>query len=147
TQVGPIFIADALRQGHWGRQWLGLLANVQVLWEYQSAIMAPIAAVAQLALGPSPSLPGIVGAWWSLIAVLLAWRLGRSVESPLFGVLFAGLVAVSPLQLTWARLGGIAVGAPVHVLGVLWAGWVVGQRFGMLGALLLGIFAWTSVYQ
>ena len=68
-------------------------------------------------------------------------------ESPLFGVLFAGLVAVSPLQLTWARLGGIYVGAPVHVLGVLWAGWVVGQRSGVFGALLLGVFAWTSVYH
>jgi hypothetical protein len=147
TQVGPLYVADALRQDDWGRQWLELLANAQVLWEHQSAVMAPVAAVAQLALGPSPSLPGVIGAWWSLLAVLLAWRLGRSVESPLFGVVFAGLVAVSPLQLTWARLGGIGVGAPVHVLVVLWAGWVVGRRSGVLGALLLGVLAWTSVYQ
>jgi hypothetical protein len=147
SQVGPLHMAEALRGEHVGQHWLGLLVNVQVLWEHQSPIMAPFAAAAQLALGPSLWLPTMLGAWWSLLAVLVAWRFGRSVESALFGVLFAGFVAVSPLQLTWARLGGIYIGAPVHVLVVLWCGWLVGLRRGMIAAFLLGVLAWTSVYQ
>src|SRR5262249_937578 len=81
------------------------------------------------------------------IAVVAAWRLGRAAESPLFGVVFAALVAASPLQLTWSRLGGINIGSPAHVLLVLWCGWLVGSRRGVLAAGGLGVLAWCSVYQ
>src|SRR5262249_52976044 len=50
------------------------------------------------------------------------------------------------LQVTWARIGGIRIGAPAAVLFVLWTGWLVGLRGGVAMAFLVGIVAWCSVY-
>ena len=146
AQASVVFIADALAAGDPGRRWLAQLRNTQVLMEHESPIQAPVAAVLQRVLGPSIELPTFIGAFWGLLAVILAWRLGRVIESPAFGVVFAALVAISPLQLAWARIGGIHIGAPAAVLFALWTGWLVGSRGGALAALLLGLVAWSSVY-
>src|SRR5262245_16998874 len=147
SQVEPLHIADALARGHLGRQWLDLLKNVQVIWEHESPLQAPVATVMQLLLGPSIELPTFVGAVWAVLAVLLAWRLGRSIESPAFGVLFAALLAVSPLQTTWARLGGIYIGASAAVLFALWIGFRAGMRGSVAAAAVIGVVAWTAVYH
>src|SRR5262245_2609756 len=147
SQVEPLHIADALARGHLGRQWLDLLKNVQVIWEHESPLQAPVATVMQLLLGPSIELPTFVGAVWAVLAVLLAWRLGRSIESPAFGVLFAALLAVSPLQITWARLGGIYIGASAAVLFALWIGFRAGMCGSVAAAAAVGVVAWTAVYH
>ena len=112
SEVGPLHITDWLGAPGLAGRWLGQLANVQVIYEHQSPLMAPVAAAMQLALGPSIELPACIGAVWAVLAVVLAWRLGRSAESSTFGVLFSALLAASPLQLTWSRLGGIYIGSP-----------------------------------
>src|SRR5262249_58196059 len=81
-----------------------------------------------------------------MVGVVLAWRLGRTVETPSFGVVFATLVATSPLQTTWARLGGIYIGSTAGVLLALWTGWVAGRRGGVVAAVLAGVVAWSCVY-
>ena len=146
AHVSPLYVAEALAKPGLVRHWLSLLGNVQVAWEHESAIQAPVAALLQMALGPSLELPTMVGAVWGLVAIVLAWRLGRAAESPAFGVVFATFVAVSPLQTTWARLGGLYIGASAGVLAVLYAGSVVGQRRGTVAAVTLGLAAWSCVY-
>ncbi|HKA10592.1 MAG TPA: hypothetical protein VKI99_08995, partial [Candidatus Dormibacteraeota bacterium] len=146
SEVSILHIADLLRDpGAW-RHWLDTFRNLQVIYEHESPIQAPVAAVVQRVLGPSIELPTIVGTVWAVLAVLVAWRLGRVVETPAYGVLFAALVAVAPLQIAWARLGGIYIGASLAVLCVLWTAWVVGQRGGALAAFASGCVAWSGVY-
>src|SRR5262245_29065249 len=144
--VSILHIADLLRDpGAW-RHWLASLWNLQIIWEHESPIQAPVAALVQRVLGPSIELPTIVGTVWAVLAVLVAWRLGRAVETPAYGVLFAAFVAVAPLQIAWARLGGIYIGAIAAVLCVAWTAWVAGQRGGALAAFASGCVAWSSVY-
>jgi hypothetical protein len=146
AQVSVVYTADALGTGDLGRRWLDQLRNVQVLFEHQSPILAPVTAAMQHILGPSIELPTIVGALWGTLAVLLAWAVGRSVESPAFGVLFAAFVAISPLQITWSRIGGIHIGASPAVLLSICAGWLAGLRGGIGAGLLLGLVAWSCTY-
>jgi hypothetical protein len=146
SQVSTLYVADALQAPDLARRWLGLLGSLQVNWEHDSPIQAPVAAAFQRVLGPSIELPTYVGAFWAALAVLLAWRLGRAVESPALGVLFAALLAISPVQITWSRLGGIYIGASAGVLLALLAGWRVGRARGVVAALFLGVVAWSCVY-
>ena len=146
AQISVVYAADALRAGDLGRRWLAQLGNVQVFFEHQSPIQAPVTVALQRILGPSIELPTIVGALWGTLAVLLAWAVGRAVESPAFGILFAAFVAVSPLQITWSRIGGIHIGASPAVLFAVWSGWLVGVRGGIVSGLLLGVVAWSCVY-
>jgi hypothetical protein len=144
--VNILYIADLLRDPDAWRHWLASLWNLQIIWEHESPIQAPVAALVQRVLGPSIELPTIVGTVWAVLAVLVAWRLGRAVETPAYGVLFAALVAVAPLQIAWARLGGMYIGASAAVLCVAWTAWVAGERGGALAAFASGCVAWSSVY-
>ena len=146
AEASVVFIADTLQGRDLGRHWLSQLRNAQVLAEDESPIQAPVAAVLQRVLGPSIELPSITAVPWVLVAVLLAWRLGRSIETPAFGVLFAAMIAIAPLQVAWAHIGGIHIGAPAAVLLALWIGWLAGSRGSATMALLSGVVAWTSVY-
>src|SRR5262245_45619459 len=146
AEASVVYVADALATKDPGRHWLSQLGNVQVLAEHESPIQAPVAGVLQRLFGPSIELPSIAGTVWAVVAVLLAWRVGRALESPAFGILFAAMVAISPLQLAWAHIGGIHIGAAVGVLVALWIGWLAGHR-GRIGlACLAGVVAWSSVY-
>ena len=80
AEASVVFIADALAAGDPGHRWLAQLRNTQVLAEHESPIQAPVAAVLQRVLGPSIELPTFIGAFWGLLAVILAWRLGRVIE-------------------------------------------------------------------
>jgi hypothetical protein len=146
SQVSTVYVAEDLRAPNPGRHWLDSLKNMQVIWEHESPIQQPVAAAVQRVVGPSIELPTIIGALWAVLAMPLAWRFGRAVETPAFGVLFAAFVATSPVQTMWARLGGIYIGASAGVLFALWTAWVVGRRRGIVAALLLGIVAWGCVY-
>ncbi len=109
--------------------------------------MVPVNALAVATLGPSLELPQYIGSLCGILAVVLAWLVGRAVVSPAFGLAFAGLVAVSPLQITWARLGGLQIAAVPHTLLVLWLAHRAGSRRSIALALLAGVVAWTSVYD
>jgi hypothetical protein len=146
AQATTLQMADALQTGELGRRWLELFGNIQVVWDPQSPIHAPVAAVFQRALGASFELPTFIGAFWGVLAVLLAWRLGRTAESPAFGVIFAAVVAISPLQITWSRIGGRYIGAGAGVLALTLAGSHVGLKRGVVAALVLGVAAWSCVY-
>src|SRR5262245_22116120 len=109
--------------------------------------MMPVAVAMQAALGPSLHLQLLVGAVWGVLAVVLAWLLGRQSRSPEFGLALGVLVAASPLQIAWSRLGGLHIGGGVHVLLVLWLGYLAGKRGSILLAVLSGVGAWASVYH
>jgi hypothetical protein len=143
-------VADAatllVKGGLWDR-WKSLLSSTQVNWPQESAVMVPVNVLAVATLGASLELPQYVGSLCGVLAVVLAWLLGRAVVSPAFGLAFAGMVAVSPLQITWARLGGLQVVAVPHTLLVLWLAHRAGSRRSIALALLAGVAAWTSVYH
>src|SRR5262249_12395402 len=79
--------------------------------------------------------------------VLLAWAFGRVAVSSAFGIVFAALVAVSPLQIVWARLGGVHITVVPHVLLAAWCGYLAGKRGSPALAVLTGLVIWTSLYQ
>src|SRR5262249_59942993 len=80
--VSILHIADLLRDpGAW-RHWLDTFRNLQVIYEHESPIQAPVAAVVQRVLGPSIELPTIVGTVWAVLAGPFAWRLGRLRQTP-----------------------------------------------------------------
>src|SRR5262249_2665334 len=146
-ESGVVDAATLLVKGGLWARWKTLLSSTQVNWPQESAVMVPVNALAVATLGASPELPQYVGSLCGVFAVVLAWLLGRAVVSPAFGLAFAGLVAVSPLQITWARLGGLQVVAVPHTLLVLWLAHRAGSRRSIALALLAGVVAWTSVYH
>jgi len=147
AQTTTLTIADLADRGELWRHWQRSLGWTQVNWVDESAVMVPVALAFHAILGPSLHLPAEIGAFWGVLAVLLAWGLGRSVRSPVFGLIFAALVAASPLQITWSRLGGVYIGAPAHVLLVLLLGVLAGKRRSFLLAALAGALAWASIYH
>jgi hypothetical protein len=137
AQTTPLYVAELLKQGTFW-QWWGHLFTVYQQTEPQlSALMLPVATLFQVLLGPSLHLPVLVGAFWGLSAVLLGWALGRSATSKLFGLCFAGFIAVSPLQLVWSRTAESRSGERVSLL-VLWCSFLAGRRRSA-AALLAGV--------
>src|SRR5262249_57871749 len=113
---------------------------------HESPLMLPVAAGFHALLGPSLQLPTLVGAAWGTLAVLLAWALGRAVRSPVFGLLFAALVAASPLEITWSRLGGLQIGAVAHVLPVARPAYGAGAPAGVVRDPLAAVAAAASLH-
>ena len=112
-----------------------------------SAVLLPVAAAFQTALGPSLHLPVLIGAFFGTAAVILAWALGRAAVSRSFGLAFAAFLAVSPLQVVWARLGGVHITAVTHVLLTLWCCYEAGRRKSFALAQLAAVVVWVSFYQ
>jgi hypothetical protein len=79
--------------------------------------------------------------------VLFAWLLGRSAVSPGFGLVFAAFLAASPMQMVWARLGGLRIGTTAHLLLVLWLSHRAGARRSATIALIAAVGAWVSLYH
>jgi hypothetical protein len=129
------------------RDWKTALGRTQVNWMHESAVMMPVAVAMQAVLGPSLHLQLLVGAFWGVLAVVLAWLVGRSSRSAEFGLAFGVLVAASPLQIAWSRLGGLHIGGNAHVLLALWLGYLAGKRGSLVLAVLAGVTAWASVYH
>jgi hypothetical protein len=145
-ESGVVDAATLLAKGGLWTRWKVTLSSTQAIWSQESAVMLPLNALAVATLGPSLELPQYIGSLCGIVAVVLAWLLGGAVVSPAFGLAFAGLVAVSPLQITWARLGGLPIVAVPHTLLVLWLGYCAGARRSVALALLAGVVAWTTVY-
>ena len=147
SQTTPLYVAKALGQGGLWAQWIQLLTMYQVSWTHESATVAPVAVLFQLAFGPSFHLPVLVGAFYGVAAVLLAWALGRAAHSPTFGLLFASLVAVSPLQIVWSRHGGFYIAGVTHVLLVMLVSYVAGKRRSALLAMFGAVCVWATFYN
>ena len=147
SETATLHSAAALAQGTVWRDWKTTLGRTQVNWTHESALMMPVAVAMQAVLGPSLHLQLLVGAVWGVLAVVLAWLLGRQSRSPEFGLAFGALVAASPLQIAWSRLGGLHIGGGAHVLLALWLGYLAGKRGSILLAVLAGVSAWASVYH
>jgi len=147
AETTPLMVARAFAEGNLWRQWVGLLYRTQVVWVHESAVMMPVAIAFQALLGPAAPLPILCGAFWGVLAVLLAWAVGRAAHSRAFGLVFAAFVAGSPLQITWARLGGLQIGSSAHVLLALWLGYLAGARRSLLLTALAALVAWASVYH
>src|SRR5436190_138264 len=109
----------ALQEGGLWAQWWHLLRTSQPSsWSYDSAVIQPVVVLFQLIF--RPAIHGIVrvGAFFGVAAVALAWVAGRLLNGRRFGLLLAGFVAVSPLQVVWSRLGYRAVAAVLVALAV-----------------------------
>ena len=147
SQTTPLYVAKALGQGSLWTQWTRLLRTYQVSWTHESATVMPVAVVFQLVFGPSFHLPVLVGAFYGVAAVLLAWALGRMVHSPSFGLIFASLVAVSPLQIVWSRHGGLYIASVTHVLLVMLVSYVAGKRRSTFLAVLAAVCVWATFFN
>ena len=77
-----LFVHDLLRErGIVGivEHWKSLFSSTQEFsYVQRSAVAFPISAAVQRVLGPSLSLPALVGALHSTVGVVLAWVIGRS---------------------------------------------------------------------
>lgn len=147
AQSTTLFAARALERSTLLAEWLEALGKTQVTWPQDSAIFFPVSVALQAWLGPSDRLPLLVGTLWGTAGVGLAWLCGRTIVSPWFGLVFAGMVAASPLQLVWSRLGSLPVAAATHVLLVVWLMHRAGRRASVPLAACAGIAAWASVYH
>jgi hypothetical protein len=146
AETTPLYVADLLERGVFLEEWRRLATLYQQTEPHLSAVMLPVAAAFQGALGSSLHLATLVGAFWGCVAVLLGWALGRMAEGKLFGLGFAAFLAASPLQLAWSRIGGITIGASAWVLLVLACSYAAGRRRSIALAALAGALAWCSLY-
>jgi hypothetical protein len=147
SEISTLYLDQWLRHGGLWEVWQGRLHAMQVLVPHDSAIVLPVLAALQTIVGVRFGLPVLAGAFFGTLAVLLAWALGRRVRSQAFGLVFAALVACSPLAITWSRLSGFCTAAVAHVLLALVVGWEAGRRQSILLAVVAGAVAWGSVYE
>ena len=150
SQTTALYVDLALEQGDLWDQWLKLFRNGHTIgtsWPHDSPIVMPVSIVFQMIFDPHFHLPVIIGAFWGVNSVFLAWLLGREIHSKLFGILFASFVAVSPLQLIWSRIGGIYITGSTYVLLVLCCAYLAGKRRNYLLAIMTGVLSWGSLYM
>jgi hypothetical protein len=147
AQVSTLYVDFWTRVGVLWTHWLEQLKSTTVLGPHDAALVLPVLAGLQALVGPRFGLPVLCGAIFGTLSVVLAWALGRRMRSAAFGLVFAALLACSPLELTWARLSGFIVAAPTHVLLGLLVGFQCGRRSSVVLALVAGLVAWTSVYH
>jgi len=150
--LGTVLFIDQLlqRSGPWGaaRHWTTLFSSLQGLSLIDRSVVAfPQAVLAQLALGPSLNLPSYLGAFHGVAAVVLAWAAGRAWGGPALGLLFAALLAVSPVEIAWSRIGGLYIVCVPHVLLALVCAQLAARRRSVPLACVAGIVAWLSVYD
>src|SRR5438046_98300 len=137
----------ALQKGGLWAQWWHLLRTSQPSsWSYDSAVIQPVVVLFQ-SIFP-PAVHGIVrvGAFFGVAAVALAWVAGRLLHGRRFGLLLAGFVAVSPLQVVWSRLGYRAMAAVPHVLLAIALAALAARRGSWLLGALAGVVSYASVY-
>jgi hypothetical protein len=147
SELTPLYVADMIDRGTLWPEVLRRFTQYQAGSIDKSATVLPVAATAQLLLGPSLHLPVLIGALYGVASVLLAWLLGRSLRGPAFGLVFAAFLAASPLQLVWSRLGGIHGTSVTHVLLMLWCAHVAGRRRSLVLAIVAAVVVWGTLYQ
>jgi hypothetical protein len=147
SEIATLYVDRWLHDGSLWPVWVRQLYATQIVGPHDSSIVLPVLAALQAMLGVRFGLPVLSGALFGTLAVLLAWAFGRRIRSPAFGLLFAALVACSPLALTWSRLSGLCIAAPAHVLLALLVGYEAGRRQSLVWAILAGAVAWTSIYE
>jgi len=147
SELTPLYVADMIDRGTLWQEMIARFTQYQAGSIDKSATILPVAATFQLVLGPSLHLPVLVGAFYGVTAVLLAWLLGRSAVGPSFGLVFAALLAASPLQLVWSRLGGIHNTSVAHALLTLWCAYLAGRRRSLVLAIVAGVVVWGTLYQ
>ena len=138
----------ALQEGGlWAQWWHLLRTNQPSSWSYDSAVIQPVVVLFQLIF--PPQIHGIVraGAFFGVAAVALAWVAGRLLNGRRFGLLLAGFVAVSPLQVVWSRLGYRAMAAVPHVLLAIALAALAARRKSYLLAALAGVVSYASLYN
>ena len=135
---------------HTGGPWASirqLARNTHVIWSQESPILFAGHWLFQRAFGVSFELAGYVGAFWGMLAIVLAGLAGRATVSASFGLIFAAFVALSALQITWARLGGLPVASVAHTLLVVWVATVAGRQRSLWAAACTGALAFASLYH
>jgi hypothetical protein len=152
TQFGGEIITArvdvALQKGGVWAQWWQLLRTSQPsTWAYDSAVIHPVVALFQLIF--PPTIHGIVrvGAFFGVAAAALAWVAGRLLHGRRFGLLLAGFVAVSPLQVVWSRLGYRAMAAVPHALLAIALAALAARRKSYVLAALAGVVSYASLYN
>jgi len=128
----------------WWRQ-LHSFQGLSLVWS--SAVLMPVDSFLLGLFGPSLGFPAFAGAVWGVFSMLLAFGIGRRLDGRGLGLAFAALLAVSPMQITWSRVGGIYVGAVPHVLAAVWLAMVAVGRRSIVLALLGGAWSWMSLYS
>jgi hypothetical protein len=146
-EMTAVVVDHRAEQGRGWSEWLASWRDFQVGSTDRSPLVLPVFAAFYWLLGSRFHLSALVGAVFGSGAVLLAWALGSRAVSPLFGLCFAALVAGSPLQILWSRLGGIHAVSVAHVLLVLWLSYTAGRRRSWPLTVLAGLAIFGSLYH
>jgi hypothetical protein len=147
SEVAVLPVDEMLRGGTFWTTWHRQLLATKIDVAYEATAVLPVLAGLQGLLGPRFGLSVLAGAVMGMLAVLLAWALGRRMRSQAFGLALAALVAFSPMQLMWSRLSAMCTEAVVHVLAAMLVGYLAGRRGSLLLAVVTGLVAWTSFQQ
>lgn len=146
TQKLPI----RLDEGMWVQDplgaWLALFGNTQVHVAHESALYAGLAFAASRVTGFSTHLPHILGCCIGLSSIPLAWCVGMQIGGRRYAGLFAFLTAVSPLQIQWARIGGVSSLTVAYAYLVFCIGLAAGKRNNLLLTSLTAILSFGILY-
>jgi hypothetical protein len=138
----------AIRRGNYLAQWWTMVRGVQLSsWAYDSPVIQPLLVAFYSIVHPRLNRIVIFGGLVGTLGVGLAWLAGRVLHGPRVGLLLAGVLAVSPLQVVWSRLGYRAIAAVPHVLLVIVLATVAARRGSALLAVLTGVLSYASLYN
>ena len=146
SHMAPLYVEEVLEKGDLFRHWWHFLQTFQAQSQ-DFAIYMPVFILFQVVIGSAFYLPLLVGAVFGVTGIFLAYAAGRTLHDTRFGLVFAGLLAISPLNILWSRLGGIYITGVTHVLLVMWLAALAGTKQRKILCIITGIAAWTSMYQ
>jgi hypothetical protein len=127
--------------------WRSLLTSFQGLSLVErSAFALPGYLALYRIIGPVLSFATLAGAVWGIVAVVLAWSVGRRLAGEAVGLLFAAFLAASPVQIVWSRIGGLYITAVPQVLAAVWLAMACVERRSIALALLSGACCWSTLY-
>jgi hypothetical protein len=147
SETPVLWIDKMLRDGTLWATWTRQLSTRTANFAHDATAVLPLLAGLQALMGPQFGLGVLAGGLVGTLSVILAWVLGRTMRSPVFGLVLAAFVAFSPLQLMWSRTSAMCAEAVAHVMLALLVAYLAGRRGSFLLALATGVVAWTSLQQ
>ena len=82
SEIATLYVHPILQNHEFLPTWLETFRRIEVWEPHDSAFVLPIHAALQALLGPRFGIPLLSGAVFGVLAVPLAWALGRRVRSP-----------------------------------------------------------------
>lgn len=147
AEMTALMVDRMTQRGTLWSHWRGLAGTFQVGSTDASLVALPVFVVVQRLTDNAFHTAVLFGAVFGVAATAVAYGFGRTVHGNAFGLMFAALIATSPLQVVWSRIGALHGLTGVHLLTTMWIGYLAGARRSFLLAVLTAVAVWCSLYQ